>query len=379
MAYKIKLDRNDRIIQLISEGKRIFCLGEREGSNGYNMKIVVLAGGISTERDVSLSSGKKIYNALKEEDQDVILLDVYLGYEGSIDGIFEQTIDWVGHIPEIREKQPDLEQIRIKRKNASIGFFGPNVLTVCQEADIVFLALHGEDGENGKVQAAFDLFGIKYTGTDYVSAALAMDKGLTKELFHCYGIRNPKSSTLKKEFPHRDTIDFPKVVKVACGGSSVGVHIVNTESEYQKALQEAFQLESDVIVEEYIEGREFSVGVMEGSALPIIEIAPKQGFYDYVNKYQAGNAIETCPAELSTDRMKELKAAAEKVFRILRLKAYARIDFIMSKKDGFFYCLEANTLPGMTPSSLFPQEAAAIGLSYPDLCMKIIDISLDKY
>lgn len=343
------------------------------------MKIVVLAGGTSTERDVSLSSGKKIYYALKEQGQNAILLDVFLGYEGQTADIFGTEYDWAEHISEIQEKEPDTEQIKSMRGDALDTFFGPNILTICQKADIVFLALHGADGENGKLQAAFDLFGIKYTGTDYVSAALAMDKSLSKALFQYYGITTPESRVLKKEFNYRDTLSFPKVVKVACGGSSVGVYIVHNEEEFGKALKEAFRLESEVIVEEYIEGREFSVGVMEGSALPVIEIEPKQGFYDYKNKYQPGNTVETCPAVLPEEKTRELQAAAEKVFRILRLKTYARIDFMMSGRNGRIYCLEANTLPGMTPNSLLPQEAAAIGLSYPELCMKIIDISLDKY
>lgn len=359
--------------------KKQYLWSFRIESEEDKMKIVVLAGGLSTERDVSLSSGKKIYNALKEKKQEVILLDVFLGYDESYDNIFENDVDWAEYISEVKEEQPDIKQIKSMRKYKSNAFFGPNIIAICQKADIVFLALHGEDGENGKVQAAFDLFGIKYTGTDYVSAALAMDKSLSKELFQYYGVPNPKSMILNKNMHYRDTISFPKVVKVACGGSSVGVYIVHKEEEYQKALEEAFRLENDVIVEEYIEGREFSVGVMEGTALPVIEIAPKQGFYDYVNKYQSGNTVETCPAVLPEDKTKELQAAAEKVFRILRLKTYARVDFLMSKKDGSIYCLEANTLPGMTPNSLFPQEAAVIGLTYPDLCMKIIDISLDKY
>lgn len=342
------------------------------------MKIVVLAGGVSTERDVSLSSGKKIYAALKSKGHQVILLDVYLGIEGDVNNLFDKEIDWAGSINDIGEESPDIEQVKTMREDNRYGFFGPNILNLCQEADIVFIALHGENGENGKIQASFDLLDIKYTGTDYLSSALAMDKSLSKELFLYHNIPTAESVTFHKGEEYKDTIGFPKVVKVTCGGSSVGVFIVKDEVEYRNALNEAYQLESNILVEKYIKGREFSVGILDGKALPVIEIAPVEGFYDYKNKYQPGNAIETCPAEISLEKTKELQEVAEKVFHILRLKTYARIDFMMSSEDESIYCLEANTLPGMTPTSLLPQEAAVIGYDYPSLCEKIIEISLEK-
>lgn len=151
--------------------------------------------------------------------------------------------------------------------------------------------------------------------------------------------------------------------------------MVKQEEEYEKALRDAFRYDEEVIVEQYIKGREFSVGVMEGKALPVIEIAPLQGFYDYRNKYQAGSTVETCPAEISVDKTKEMQKWAEKAFQVLRLKNYARMDFMMNE-EGEMFCLEANTLPGMTPTSLLPQEAAAAGVEYGDLCEKIIEAAL---
>lgn len=343
------------------------------------MNIVVLAGGISTERDVSLVSGKKIYTALKEKNQNAIILDVYMGYEGDIEGIFSKDIDWAASIEEIKSENPDIEKVKSMRKGNAKSYFGRNVIEICSMADIVFMALHGEDGENGKVQAAFDLLGIKYTGTDYVSAAIAMDKSISKDMFVRYGIPTPKSVKLADENDMAESIPFPKVVKVANGGSSVGVYITADADEYKKAVKEAFCYESTVIVEEYVKGREFSIGVIEGRALPVIEIIPNEGFYDYKNKYQPGSTKEVCPAELSKEKTEELRKAAEDVFKALRMKTYARIDFLMKESDNSIYCLEANTLPGMTPLSLLPQEALAEGIDYPDLCMKIIDISLNKY
>lgn len=340
------------------------------------MKVVVLAGGISTERDVSLSSGRMIYQALKKKGHQAILLDVYLGYtKDDADVIFDKKEDWAAQIGAISEKNPDIEAVKALRPDGDKNFFGPNVISICQAADVVFMALHGENGENGKIQACFDLMGIRYTGTDYVSSALSMDKGLAKELFDYHGIPTPKGIRLKKGEKEQRTVPFPCVVKSCCGGSSVGVCIAHNEQEYEAALEEGFRYDKEVIVEQYIKGREFSVGVMDGKALPVIEIAPLSGFYDYKNKYQAGSTVETCPAQLSERKTKEMQHLAEQVFQVLRLKNYARMDFMMSEEEEIF-CLEANTLPGMTPTSLLPQEAQALGISFEELCEKIMETAM---
>jgi len=341
------------------------------------MKIVVLAGGISTERDVSLSSGCQIYKALKSKGHSVILLDVFLGFEGETDSVFESERDWAAEIVPVQEAAPDIEKLKASRKGNSKVLFGPNVLEICGKADIVFMALHGDSGENGKVQAAFDLFGIRYTGTDSLSSALAMDKSISKQLFIAAGINTAKSVL----FTSREDVTpfkLPCVVKVCNGGSSVGVYIVRTETEYKDAVENAFKYENKVLVEEFIKGREFTDGVIEGLALPVVQIEPKEGFYDYRNKYQPGSTIETCPADISKELEEKIKAQAVKVFHTLGIKTYARIDFIVDDNDEVF-CLEANTLPGMTPTSLVPQEAAAIGKSFVDLCEWIIEVSLKKY
>ncbi len=348
------------------------------------MKIVVLAGGISTERDVSLSSGTMIYRALKERGHEAILLDVYLGYEWEDSDrertprdVFKMEKDWARELGTISETNPDIRQIKAMRPDGARNFFGPNVIAFCQAADVVFMALHGENGENGKIQACFDLMGITYTGTDYVSSALAMDKGITKELFAFHGIPTPRGFRLRKGQKQEQQPVFPCMVKACCGGSSVGVSIAFQKEDYENALGEAFAYDDEVIVEQYIKGREFSVGVMDGRALPVIEIAPLAGFYDYKNKYQPGSTIETCPAELSEDKTREIQGYAEKAFTALRLKNYARMDFMMSE-EGEVFCLEANTLPGMTPTSLLPQEAAALGMNFGELCERILETALRK-
>lgn len=341
------------------------------------MKVVVLAGGISTERDVSLISGKMIYKAVKKLGHQAVLLDVYLGTQREdIEHIFESEEDFAKDIADIREINPDISAVKALRTDGGRSYFGPNVLQICQMADVVFMGLHGEDGENGKVQAAFDLLGIRYTGTDFVSSALAMDKGLAKELFAYHGIPTPAGVIVKKGEDIRTEVPFPCVVKVCSGGSSIGVSIVQEEAAYEAAMEDAFRYGDEVVVEQFIKGREFTCCVLDGEALPIVEIAPKEGFYDYKNKYQAGSTVEICPAPLDEAKTAQIQQIAKDVFRVLHLKKYARMDFMMDEA-GNPYCLEANTLPGMTPTSLIPQEAAAVGMSYEQLCQKIMDMALE--
>lgn len=339
------------------------------------MKVVVLAGGTSTERDVSLVSGSKVYEAMKRNGHQAILLDVYLGYEGPTKDIFEREIDWAADIASVTAQAPDLEAVKAMRPDGAKNFFGPNVLELCKMADAVFMALHGANGEDGKIQACFELMGIPYTGTDFVSSAMAMDKGITKDIFAAHNIPTPEGFLLKRG--EERTPKFPCIVKTCCGGSSVGVCIACDAGEYTQALEEAFRYGDEVVVEQYIKGREFSVAVINGKALPVIEIAPKEGFYDYKNKYQAGSTVETCPAQLSELKTKEIMQVAEDVFRALRLKSYARMDFMMDGEENI-YCLEANTLPGMTPTSLIPQEALVLGIDFDQLCEQILRQAVEE-
>lgn len=343
-----------------------------------SMNIVVLAGGVSTERDVSLVSGGKIYKALRESGHKPLLLDVYMGLEDNdLDTVFERGDELLGKAGVIGLSAPDIEEIRAQRGENNRTFWGKNVLEICSRADVVFMALHGQNGENGRVQAAFDLFGIKYTGADFLSSAICMDKSITKELLERYGINVPKGYRLSKGEPDEHDYSYPVVVKVTDGGSSVGVYIAHNKEECLEAKRKAFLYGNEIIVEEYIRGREFSVGVVEGDALPIIEINTGTGFYDYIKKYQEGSAIETCPAELNKADTEKMIELAEQVYKILRLSQYARIDIIMDK-NGKMYVLEANTLPGMTPTSLMPQEAAALGISYNQFCGKLVEMALKK-
>ncbi len=344
------------------------------------MRIVVLAGGLSTERDVSISSGSLVADALRSKGHEVVLLDVFTGYEENIcdiDALFKQNYSFTEN-KGIGKTIADISEVKENRLDKSDRFIGTNVIEICSEADITFLALHGGEGENGQIQAALDLLGIKYTGSGYLGSALAMNKGLTKSVFVQNKISTPKGMLFKNKDEAIAWESFPCIVKPCSGGSSVGIAKAENAEEYKTAVEDAFEYENEIVVEQYISGREFSVGVLGGKALPPIEIAPKSGMYDYAAKYQAGATVETCPADIDEKTDRALRSAAVEAYNALHLESYARMDFLLDK-DGVPYCLEANTLPGMTPTSLLPQEAACEGMEYPDLCEKIIEISLAKY
>lgn len=344
------------------------------------MRIVVLAGGLSTERDVSISSGILVASALREKGHEVVLLDVFTGYEQNIcdiDALFKQNYSFADKA-NVGETVSDLSEVRENRLNKSDRFIGTNVIEICTEADITFLALHGGEGENGQLQASLDLLGIKYTGTGYLGSALAMNKGLTKSVFVQNKINTPAGEIFKSIEEAKSWSIFPCVVKPCSGGSSVGIAKAENEEEYILAVKDAFRYENEIVVEQFVKGREFSVGILGGKALPPIEIIPKSGFYDYAAKYQAGATDEICPADIDEQTDKKLRESAVAAYNSLHLDSYARVDFLVDE-NGEPFCLEANTLPGMTPTSLLPQEAAVEGMNYADLCEKIIEISLDKY
>ena len=338
------------------------------------MKIVVLCGGLSNERDVSISSGTGIVRALRSLGHRAALIDLFLGCDEVTEEMF--TAEERDDAFSVAEAAPDLAAVRAMRPDQ--GLIGPGVLEACKAADIVFLAMHGEEGENGKLQALLDLYGIRYTGSGYLGSALAMNKSLTKTILAQAGIPVPNGITVHKgQEPYADP-GFPCVVKPCSGGSSVGTTIVHGPEEYAAALKTAFRYEDSVIAEGFVSGRELTVGVLDGRAMPVIEIIPKDGFYDYKNKYQPGLTVELCPAPITAEETERVQRLAERVYTALRLEAYARADFIMAP-DGECYCLEANTLPGMTPTSLIPQMGAAMGMDYAALCQKLIDVSLKKY
>lgn len=340
------------------------------------MKIVVLAGGLSPERDVSLSSGALIANALLENGHDVMLLDLYLGSDNKeMLPEYRTGKTTEGFSYTVPPHEPDLTALKQQAGHPE-SLIGTDVLKLCAESDLVFLALHGATGENGQLQALLDVHGIRYTGTGYIGSLLAMDKDISKQILTQNDITTPNWHRIQVDSAAASVgiiglEDFmPCVVKPCSCGSSVGVTIAETSEALQEALVLALKYEDTFLLEEKIEGREFSVGILNGKALPVIEIKPLSGFYDYKNKYQKGLTKEICPAQVSPREQKLLQDTALKVHQVLHLGFYSRVDFILDTQ-GHAHCLEANTLPGMTPTSLLPQEALAAGISYNELCQQI--------
>ena len=332
------------------------------------MKILVLAGGLSPERDVSLSSGALIANSLIDSGYEVMLLDLYLGVNNK--DIIPKYISKKNKERfsyKVKETEPDLNKLKEVNGENPIG---EGVIEECQKADVVFMALHGGIGENGQLQAVFDKYSINYTGSSSEGSNLAMNKNLSKKVMVENNILTAKWICTTNDIDI-EKIKFPCVVKPCSCGSSVGTSLVKDKKELEKAIEYAKEYEDDIIVEDFIEGREFSVGILDNKALPVIEIKPIKGFYDYKNKYQTGCTIETCPAEIDIELKSKLQNEALKVHNALKLGFYSRIDFIVDKNNNP-YCLEANTLPGMTPTSLLPQEAQAEGITYSELCEKIV-------
>ena len=345
------------------------------------MKIVVLCGGLSTERKISFSSGTKICGALRKKGHQAVLVDLFLGLENMGEEVLAHPERLFEKLPELKPVEfdgiaPDLDAVRASRKWKDPSIVGRGVLDICKRADMVFVALHGLNGEDGRIQAAFDLMGIPYTGSDYLGAAMAMDKITTKRMLKPFGIRTPEwkeyHRVKKEQIPAiaaENTV--PCVVKTPTGGSSVGVYIVQEEKDLEPALREVLQYSRDILVEQFIEGKEFTNAVLLDRALPSVEIIPRVGGYDYSNKYAVGATEEICPGRLTEKKAKEMGEMALAVHRALGLRTYSRSDFMVDQNDNIYF-LEVNTLPGMTPTSLVPQEAAAIGISYEDLCDQIV-------
>ena len=351
------------------------------------MNIIVLAGGLSPERNVSLSSGSLISAALRRKGHKILMLDVYEGIAD--ESIPENPISLftsessisltVGNTAPTPE---ELEEIK-KKNNNRTELIGPNVLRLCKLADVAFLALHGDMGENGQLQATLDVFDVAYTGSGYIGSLLAMNKDIAKKLMRESGILTPDWINFT-DFDNEDKIDqaaekigFPCIVKPCSCGSSVGVSIVNNGEELRSALKFASKYESSILIEKHISGRELTQAILDGEALPPVEIIPKCGFYDYANKYVANATEEICPAPIDDFLRERVDGISKKCFAALCLSDYARIDYIVDK-DNNVWCLEANTLPGMTPTSLMPQEANAVGIDYDSLCERIANIALNK-
>jgi D-alanine-D-alanine ligase len=330
------------------------------------MKIAVLMGGTSAEREVSLASGLGIVKALREKGHEAWAVDTARGFvaEDQESGLLPEGV----HAAPPGEMEGALAPIQLSE------------VTQIRDADVAFLALHGGAGEDGTIQALLDLMGVRYTGTAPLGSGIAMDKDVSKRL-----LRDAQVPTLPwrvaraPDFTYdadiiEDLIGYPTIVKPSRQGSSVGLTVVHEPGDLEAAVREASKYDSEVMIERFAKGRELTVGILGDQALPPVEIRPKSGLYDYHSKYTPGMTEYLCPAPLDEELVMQLQAYALRAFKVLKLRGYARIDFILAKEQ--LWCLEANTLPGMTATSLLPKAAAATGITYPELCERIVRLAV---
>lgn len=306
-----------------------------------NMKVALLAGGASDEREISLASGKGAQEALEAA------------------GFTVQFIDPVN--------KEDLQAL------------------ITGDFDVAFLCLHGRYGEDGTIQGMLEILGIPYIGSGVWSSALAIDKAKAKVFYDHFGINTPQSITVTRatELTGKDLIakiGTPVVVKPSTEGSALGVHIVSTPEEVDAAIQEVFAMDSELLVEKYISGTELTVSVIGNSkpeALPVIEIVPSHDFYDFESKYAPGGSLHICPARLSDEDTARVQAVAVKAHKALGCRGVSRTDIIMDE-NGVCWALETNTVPGMTSTSLFPDAGKVAGYTFPQLCTKLIELALEN-
>jgi D-alanine-D-alanine ligase len=335
-------------------------------------RVTLFLGGTSSERDVSLASGVRIAAAQRDRGYEVRTVDPVAG---PLSADEERKILAGG----VKTAPPSEDELR-RMARESLPKLVKNI-PLPSEADVVFLGLHGGYGEDGTIQALLDVVGVPYTGSGHLASAIAMDKDVSKHLFVNADVPTAKWVLLRESgIGNRQSeikaLGLPVIVKPSKQGSTVGLSIVKKESDLNAAIQEAFRFDDEVLVEEFIPGRELTVSIIGGEALPVGEIIPKHEIYDYECKYTPGMATEEFPAKLTRAETERVQDLARRAFAALKLRGCARIDFRMTPK-GEFYCLEANTLPGMTGTSLVPQAAAAAGMTFPELCDRIVRLALE--
>lgn len=333
------------------------------------MKIAVLTGGASVERQVALASGRAIARALRASGHDVVAIDTA-----------------GGRLIREPEAAPELET-EIGREPPEVetagGEAGPlarafEEVPEAQDTEVVFVALHGGAGEDGRIQAVLDLVGIPYTGSGPLGSALAMDKLVSKELFRSAGIPTPSwlVGPVGPEAVEAELGGYPVIVKPSNEGSTVGVTVVRSRDQLGPAMDKAAAFAGPPLIERFIPGRELAVGVLGDEALPIVEIRPAHEIYDYECKYTKGMSQYEVPAPLDPDVATAVAELAVRAHQVLRLSAYSRVDFRLDEAQRS-WCLEANSLPGMTATSLLPKAAAAAGMSFEELCDRIARLALE--
>ncbi|MBZ0269312.1 D-alanine--D-alanine ligase [bacterium] len=345
------------------------------------MKIGVLMGGESQEREVSRVTGTAVARALAERGWEVTLLDTRDG----IRALGEEGQPAIGSTPPEPSDGSDAtaEHGLVPVGPAAIQEFARSLTDV----GVVFIALHGGWGEDGTIQAVFEMLGIPYTGSGVLGSALAMDKDRSKRVMRASGLRTPEWEVVEcveGMIPSvealeriRDRLPGTVIVKPNAEGSTVGLHRLEPGEELGDALRDAARFGERVLVEEFIPGRELTVGVLGGEALPIVEIIPEGGLYSYEAKYTKGKSRYVVPADLPESLTADLQRMSVDTFRVLGCEGFARVDYRLAE-DGRAYCLEVNTIPGMTPLSLLPMAAQAAGIAFGELVERIVDMGLTR-
>lgn len=331
------------------------------------MRTTVLTGGTSSERDVALASAVQVVAALRASGHEVAVVDTARGY------IPEQ--DERRHLGgAVGAAPPGIEHLRALERGVLLR--GLADLPVVREADVIFLALHGGRGEDGTVQTLLDVVGVPYTGSGPLGSAIAMDKDISKQLFRFADV--PTADWLMAPASADEVqqrLGWPAVVKPSKQGSTVGLTVVKAPGDYDAAVETAFRYDDEVMIEAFVPGRELTVGILGEEALAVGEIIPTHELFDYECKYTPGMSREIFPAELPPALAEECRRLGVVAHRALKLAGYSRVDFRLTADDSLF-CLEVNTLPGMTATSLLPQSAAAAGIAFPELCDRICRAAL---
>ncbi len=336
-----------------------------------NRRVTVLTGGSTPERDVALAGAAQVVTALRERGHDVSVVDTTRGLL-SADQESETLISDVGGEP------PSVQELaKLAAKE-----LGPRLVDepAIRTADVVFLVLHGRQGEGGEIQTILELAGVPYTGSGPLGSGIAMDKDVSKRLFQCEGVPTAPWVMWPAADADIDALGWPVVVKPSKVGSTVGLTVVHSGDGVdgvEAAVQEALEFDDEVLIERFVDGRELTVGVLGNRALAVGEIIPRHEIFDYECKYTPGMSQEIFPAEIPSELADGLRTLALKVHLALKLRDYSRVDFRVSP-DGTAWCLEANTLPGLTGTSLFPQSAGAAGIDFGELCDTICQTAMNR-
>ena len=332
------------------------------------MKVAVIFGGSSEERDVSIASGLEVVSALRSAEHEVIAVDTATGV---LTSDAEQALSGFS----VAKKPPEQQALVASGQNSPVAVASVPEL---RDVDVVFIALHGGSGEDGTLQALLEALNIPFTGSGHVGSAIAMDKDVSKRLMVAAGVPTPHwkmCSSLRHDISN--DLGWPVVVKPNAQGSTIGLSLVRSHSELPSAVAKAGRFDQEVMLETYVAGREFTVGILDGRPLTVGEIVAPSEVFDYESKYQQGGAREIFPADISPTKIQEIQGLGVRVHEALKLGGYSRVDFRMDEA-GNIWCLEANSVPGLTPTSLLPQSAQASGISFARLCERVCRLAIKR-